>query len=364
MTAKAKNQLNSVIALEGNIGAGKSTICASFKRLEPSRCSVYKEKGNEQFLNLFYKDPAKYGFAYQWGMLKTRRFQHSLALRDSKYGRDPNKPKDYYFWDRSMVGDYIFALWNHLLGGISKEEMEVYENEFGGSIRRIEELKVLTDVSCYILLDDEPLKCKYRVENLRGNASEKSIPIEYYDGIDDIHFELFVRRIIPHKISKVLVLSWGQYDDPRAIWDSLKDIVTTNPAAVSSVQFEPEFDANNLSDEETKVYKTKEEVLESYLLFSKFEKQLTATVPKDVSDSPSDESDHSDACLSEDSENYDKLVGAKHIYIPEDIMEISSKEKGVIENDYGVRFYENPYKRVVLKHLSNKQTLHFYTLNK
>jgi hypothetical protein len=31
-----------------------------------------------------------------------------------------------------MVGDYIFALWNHLLGGISAQEMEVYEDEFGG----------------------------------------------------------------------------------------------------------------------------------------------------------------------------------------------------------------------------------------
>lgn len=59
-------------------------------------------------------------------MLKTRRFQLALAQHDSKHGRIP--PKQFYFWDRSMVGDYIFALWNHLLGSISREEMDVYEN--------------------------------------------------------------------------------------------------------------------------------------------------------------------------------------------------------------------------------------------
>lgn len=61
-------------------------------------------------------------------MLKTRKFQLSLAQQDLKHGRVP--PKQFYFWDRSMVGDYVFALWNHLLGGISSEEMHVYEDGF------------------------------------------------------------------------------------------------------------------------------------------------------------------------------------------------------------------------------------------
>jgi len=118
--------LNRVIAFEGNIGAGKSTLCSKFKQVHPDKCSLYKEMGNEKFLQLFYSNPAKYGFAYQWGMLKTRRFQLSLAQHDSKHGRIP--PKQFYFWDRSMVGDYIFALWNHLLGSISQQEMLVYED--------------------------------------------------------------------------------------------------------------------------------------------------------------------------------------------------------------------------------------------
>jgi hypothetical protein len=45
-------------------------------------------------------------------MLKTRIYQLQLAQRDIKFGRK-QKPKSlaYYYWDRSMIGDYIFALW-------------------------------------------------------------------------------------------------------------------------------------------------------------------------------------------------------------------------------------------------------------
>ncbi len=59
-------------------------------------------------------------------MLKSRIYQLQLAKHNKKNPESP--PKLYYFWDRSMLGDYIFALWNHLLGGISREEMDVYEN--------------------------------------------------------------------------------------------------------------------------------------------------------------------------------------------------------------------------------------------
>jgi len=127
---------------------------------------------------------------------------------------------------------------------------------------------------------------------------------------------------------------------------------------LSSVQFEPYFDSNEDVHDESKVYKSRAEVMESYLLFIKFEKQNNPN--KDGPDSPSDESDP----LFEETESYEKLVSVKRVYIPEDIMEISSKEKNIVENDFGVRFYENPYKRVILKHLSNKQAVHFYTLNK
>lgn len=157
-------------------------------------------------------------------MLKTRRYQLALAQQDVKHGRIP--PKQFYFWDRSMVGDYIFALWNHLLGGISKEEMIVYEDEFGGSMTEPEKIEFLSSISCYVLLNDEPSNCKDRVENLRCNESESSIPLSYYEGIDDVHFHLFVKCLLPKKIAPILVVNWGNYDNEKLLWESLAAIMT------------------------------------------------------------------------------------------------------------------------------------------
>lgn len=85
----------------------------------------------------------------------------------------------FYFWDRSMIGDYIFALWNHLTGGITAQEFEVYESEFGGGIDRIDQLPFLQDISFFVFLNDEPERCKYRVEHQRGNQSEQGIPLRF-----------------------------------------------------------------------------------------------------------------------------------------------------------------------------------------
>ena len=108
-----------VIALEGLIGIGKSTLCNKLTRIYPDEVEVYSEETNEKFLQLFYSDTKRYGFALQWGMLKSRIYQLRLAQHDTRHGRWPHR--ELLFWDRSMIGDYTFALWNHLLGGISRQ---------------------------------------------------------------------------------------------------------------------------------------------------------------------------------------------------------------------------------------------------
>lgn len=327
--------MNKVIALEGNIGVGKSTVCQKFKMLNPTNCSVYKEQGNEKFLNLFYSNPRQYAFAYQWGMLKTRQYQLQLAQQDSKYGRIP--AKQFYVWDRSMVGDYIFALWNHLLGSISAAEMSVYEDEFGGSIKDLESVSFLQVVDCYVLLNDEPENCKYRVENLRGNKSESNIPMAYYEGIDDIHFALFVQRLIPLRLAPVVVLTWGQYHDPKILWNYFLEIVAKKKEGckVDVLQALP-------SEIDTKtqfVYDSEDSIVQVYELIKSFRKDQEHVT---------------------ESRELTVLKQFQTIYIPSDLMIISPKEKCIIENDYGINFYRNEFKRVVLWHLSRGQHVCLY----
>jgi len=329
-----KELMNSVVALEGNIGVGKSTLCAKFKTVFPAKCSVYKEKANEKFLQLFYSDPKAYGFAFQWGMLKTRQYQLALAQHDTKFGRLP--PRQFYFWDRSLIGDYIFALWNHLLGSISEKEMSVYEDEFGGSIKTLESISALSAINCFILLDDEPENCKYRVEKLRGNKSESDIPLSYYEGIDDIHFSLFVDHLMPLKLVKVLVLSWGQYNDPKGVWDLVLAVIggVKEEPTVTNIQTLPE-----KRDPSHYIYTSTEDIMEFYNQI-RFLRRSQEQAPE--------------------TEIVKMRKNFETIFIPNNIMTINGEEKGVKKDNYNIRFYCNEFKRVVLWHLSQLQNVCFY----
>jgi len=317
--------LDAVIALEGNIGVGKSTLSAKFKTIFPKKCAIYKEKGNEKFLKLFYTDPKTYGFAFQWGMLKTRQYQLRLAQHDTKYGRIP--PRQFYFWDRSMIGDYIFALLNHMLGSISENELAVYEDEFGGSINSLASISFFSAVNCYVLLNDEPENCKYRVEHLRGNQSESSIPLSYYENIDDLHYSLFVEHLLPLKIVNILFLTWGQYNDPKFVWDLLLNIISLKkelPYVKKMTSLPENLDPLNL------IYRTCEEIEEFY-------KEMKQ---------------------SEDSEKVKWQKTFKTVYVPMGIMIIQPEQ--ITVNPYNIIFYRNEYKRVVLWHLSQFQNVCFY----
>ena len=46
----------------GNIGVGKSTLCAELEKQYPTDCSTFREQTNELFLKMFYRNPV--GFFY------------------------------------------------------------------------------------------------------------------------------------------------------------------------------------------------------------------------------------------------------------------------------------------------------------
>jgi len=146
-----------------------------------------------------------------------------------------------------------------ITGGISEREFMVYESEFGGSIRQIEKLPFLKDISFFVFLNDEPERCKYRVEHQRGNQSEQGyssfqvvirfrvrdflsaetgIPLSYYEGLDDIHFDLFL-RVMSTDALPVLVLSFGDYDDPVYCRELFADVYSGKVATPRAQFVEP-----------------------------------------------------------------------------------------------------------------------------
>jgi len=223
----------------------------------------------------------------------------------------------------------MFALWNHLLGTISKEEMTVYESEFGGSFKQLGQIPFLQHIDCLVLLNDEPAQCKFRVEQLRKNSSEQGIPLSYYEGIDDMHFNIFM-KLLTEKLRPVLILNWGQYHDPKQTLEIIR-AVSSGTSKSPSVKYIPFEDLPACKKQHKYfIYPDEKRIHESYDEWKEFE------------------------------ELHD-LRHFKTIYFPKDVMKIDLKEKNVVDNDYNLSFYQNEYKRVVLYHLSQSQQVIFYS---
>ena len=234
-----------VIALEGLIGAGKSTLVDKIKGANPD-IEVLKEQINPALLALFYSDPVKYGFAMQWSALQQRIYQSKLLeysknftttekYREWEITRS-NPPKEAYVWDRSMLGDYAFALWNHLTGNLNRAEMDAYESMFGASVSRdhpasIVDTPFVSHVDTYFWLVDDPMECKRRVELRQSNPAEQGIPDQYYQGLEDVHIFLFLKLLSDPAVNhKVKVRRWDQYHNAKSLEELFLEPIARLPA--------------------------------------------------------------------------------------------------------------------------------------
>jgi len=172
---------------------------------------------------------------------------------------------------------------------------------------------------------------------LRCIKSESDIPLSYYEGIDDIHFSLFVDHLMPQKLVKVLVLSWGQYNDPKIVWEQLLSIVTGKmelPTLTKIRSLPDKLDKTHF------VYSTTDEVIEFYQQIKWFRRAIDQSQETECS----------------------KLRKTySTIFIPNNIMTVPAEEKGVVNKNYDIVFYRNEFKRVVLWHLGHLQNVCFYT---
>ena len=202
------------VALEGEIGVGKSTLVKNMVTAFPNEMVPLEEEPNQLLLKLFYNDRQKYGFATQLFMLLRRIHQHKLLqLRSSDLAKEPRC----HLWDRSMLGDLVFCLLNRLLGAIDGDEFATYMSEFGAPLNQLAQHPFLRSLDLLVLLWDDPIKCKVRVEQCRGNASESSIPLSYYKGIEDVHFALFWLLWAQGCSTRMTVWPFGSYDSASQV---------------------------------------------------------------------------------------------------------------------------------------------------
>ena len=152
-----------IIAIEGNIGCGKST---QLELLKTKKFNVYKEPIDSWPLQEFYDNPSRWGFLLQIVILRTFiKGTHSLSIHE----RSPLSSK-YIFW-KNLVDSKI----------VTKLEDTVYQTEFN-----------LTgwapDIMIYI--ETSPELCKKHIET-RTQPGDKDISLEYLQTLDKNYEQMY-----------------------------------------------------------------------------------------------------------------------------------------------------------------------------
>jgi deoxyguanosine kinase len=160
------------VVIEGNIGAGKTTLAGKISE-QYNASLILEHFGDNPFLPKFYKDPDKYSFPLELSFLASRYKQ----LKEELGPQDLFKSftvADYYF-----MKSLVFAA-----STLKEDEFNLYRQIFYiiyGSLPK-------PDIYVYLHLNPERL-----LNNIekRGRNYEKSITKEYLQKIQDSYFSFF-----------------------------------------------------------------------------------------------------------------------------------------------------------------------------
>lgn len=203
------------IAIEGTIGAGKTSLAGMLSKEFDSRLILEQFEDND-FLPKFYKDPSKYAFPLELSFLAAR-FQQ---LRDELSATDLFRPltiSDYFInksliFARKTLADDEYALYARLFNIINL------------SLPR-------PDLLVYLYVSVERLRLNIVK---RGRPYEQTIEQEYLEKIQGGYFE-YIRQQTDMRIVIVDTNKLDFVSDP-AHYSLLKEIVTAQyPVGIHTI---------------------------------------------------------------------------------------------------------------------------------
>ena len=229
-------------AVEGNICSGKTTLCreiAAVVEKEDREASdtdgprrevlIAYEPIAEDALALFYSDVKKYAFWFQTYMLALRLNEaQSIPMRDS-IADSKNGNVKISLLDRSLLGDYAFAIRQYLDGNISEHELRAYHGirqergfsdptatsstssaSVASQIQKNGRQDIVDGESdsqkssnqkgrherqvglSLLYIDVDPQICHNRIMN-RGTKSEMTLPLKYLEDLDAVYINLLLK---------------------------------------------------------------------------------------------------------------------------------------------------------------------------
>ncbi|MFY8110262.1 MAG: deoxynucleoside kinase [Bacteroidia bacterium] len=160
----------SFIAIEGNIGSGKTSLANKLASELQARL-VLEEFEDNSFLPKFYKDARRYAFPLEMSFLAARFNQLKGQLNEQD------------LFTKHTVSDYLFAkclLFSKV--NLDEDEYELYSKVF--SIIQLQ----LRKPDLLVYLHNPVEKLLWQIKN-RGRAYEQEISPEYLESLQTAYFE-------------------------------------------------------------------------------------------------------------------------------------------------------------------------------
>jgi deoxyadenosine/deoxycytidine kinase len=185
-----------LIIVEGNIGAGKSTLTQTLvERL--GALGLYEPVETNPYLADYYQNPKRWALEMQFWLMARRFEMHEEGIKHiARTGQA-------VVMDRSIYGDAVFAKKNWLDGNIDDRGYKAYLQH-----RNLYVDRLLTP-NVTLFLDVKPEVCHDRILNVRGRECEEGIPLEYLRGLDKCYAELLME--LENRGSHVLRVDWNSY---------------------------------------------------------------------------------------------------------------------------------------------------------
>ncbi|OFY59683.1 MAG: hypothetical protein A2X04_17845 [Bacteroidetes bacterium GWF2_41_9] len=192
------------VVIEGNIGAGKTTLAGRIAEEFNARL-ILEHFADNPFLPKFYSDPEKYSFPLELSFLASRYKQ----LKEELVPQDLFKSftvADYYF-----MKSLVFAA-----STLSGDEYNLYRQIFYiiyGSLPK-------PDIYVYLHLNPDRL-----LKNIekRGRDYEKGITLEYLQTIQDSYFAFF--RQNPENRYLVIDINGIDFVDDETHYNKIIEII-------------------------------------------------------------------------------------------------------------------------------------------
>lgn len=194
----AKFRGGKIVCIEGNIGAGKSTVCKMMDEYLKSNgieTVMYPEPFNQKMLEQFLSNQWKYAYSFQLYMLTRRQVCFVQALQQKKEGKC-------CIIDRSLMGDYVFATVQVELGNMTKDEFEIYRDVYESFNEFKPDLTIFLEADVDVVIN--------RIVKRDRNGEDK-YNINYLNVVNNVYKREITRELgSPTTAPYVSVWNWNE----------------------------------------------------------------------------------------------------------------------------------------------------------